>query len=190
MTFMPNLTPEEAAKIHAASLEVLERTGVKVEHQEATALLLKAGATKDDEGRILIPPPMVEEALEKARASSGQIQLFTRDGQPSILLGNGESYFGPGSDALEIRDFETGELRTATLEDVAINVTIADALDFTQGAKSRLEEQYERERRGWDLFYEVLDAVEAALEDKDDFAVALRRRAGELVAACRLADEE
>ena len=133
MTFKPNLTPAEAVKIHAASLEVLERTGVKLDHQEATALLLEAGATKDDEGRILIPPPMVEEALEKARASSGQIQLFTRDGQPSILLGNGETYFGPGSDALEIRDFETGKLRAATLEDVATNVTIADAVGLDRG---------------------------------------------------------
>ncbi len=130
MPFTPNLSPEEAAKIHSASLAVLEHTGVKIEHEQATVLLLEAGATKDDEGRILIPPPMVEEALEKARASSGQIQLFTRDGQPSILLGNGETYFGPGSDALEIRDFETGELRAATLADVATNVTIADALGF------------------------------------------------------------
>jgi trimethylamine--corrinoid protein Co-methyltransferase len=130
MTFTPHLTPEEAAKIHAASLALLQHTGVKVEHEEATALLLAAGATKDDEGRILIPPQMVEEGLEKAKASSGQIQLFTRDGEPSILLRNGETYFGPGSDALEIRDLDTGELRPATLEDVATNVTIADALGF------------------------------------------------------------
>jgi trimethylamine--corrinoid protein Co-methyltransferase len=130
MTFTPHLTPEEAAKIHAASLALLQHTGVKVEHEEATALLLEAGAAKDDEGRILIPSQMVEEALEKARASSAQIQLFTRDGEPSILLRNGETYFGPGSDALEIRDLDTGELRPATLEDVATNVTIADAVGF------------------------------------------------------------
>jgi trimethylamine--corrinoid protein Co-methyltransferase len=130
MTFTPHLTPEEAAKIHAASLALLQHTGVKVEHEEATALLLGAGAAKDDEGRILIPPQMVEEGLEKARASSEQIQLFTRDGEPSILLRNGETYFGPGSDALEIRNLDTGELRPATLEDVATNVTIADAVGF------------------------------------------------------------
>lgn len=130
MTFTLHLTPEEAAKIHAASLEVLKHTGVKVDHEEATALLLEAGATKDNEGRILIPPQLVVVALEKARTSSGQIQLFSRDGEPAILLGNGETYFGPGSDALEIRDFETGELRAATLADVATNVTVADAVGF------------------------------------------------------------
>jgi trimethylamine--corrinoid protein Co-methyltransferase len=129
-TYTPYLTDKQAAKIHAASLAVLQHSGVKVEHEEATALLLEAGAAKDDEGRILIFPQMVEEALEKARASSEQIQLFTRDGEPSILLRNGETYFGPGSDALEIRDLDTGGLRAATLEDVATNVTIADALGF------------------------------------------------------------
>jgi trimethylamine--corrinoid protein Co-methyltransferase len=130
MAFTPYLSPEETAKIHTASVQVLERTGIKVDHEEATALLLDAGATEDDEGRILISSLMVETALEKARASSAEIQLFTRDGEPSILLKNGQTYFGPGSDALEIRDLETGEFRTATLADVATNVTIADALNF------------------------------------------------------------
>ena len=59
MAFTPHLTPAEAARIHAASLGVLKNTGVKVEHEEVTALLLAAGAKKDDEGRILIFPQMV-----------------------------------------------------------------------------------------------------------------------------------
>jgi trimethylamine--corrinoid protein Co-methyltransferase len=130
MAFLPHLSFDEAEKIHTASLRVLEHTGIKVEHEEATALLLDAGATQDDDGRILISPRMVEIALEKAQASSTEIQLFSRDGEPSILLKNGRTYFGPGSDALEIRDIATGELRPATLDDVATNVTIADALGF------------------------------------------------------------
>jgi trimethylamine--corrinoid protein Co-methyltransferase len=130
MTYTPYLSNQQAARIHTASLALLQHTGVKVEHEEATALLLEAGAAKDDEGRIIIPSHIVEEGLEKARASSGQIQLFTRDGEPSILLRNGETYFGPGSDALEIRDLNTDELRSATLDDVAANVTVADAVGF------------------------------------------------------------
>jgi len=130
MAFTPYLSLDEAAQIHAASLHVLERTGIKVDHEEATDLLLDAGATKDDEGRTLIPRQMVGVALEKARASSAKTQLFNRNGEPSILLKNGHTYFGPGSDALEIRDVETGDLRPATLDDVATNVTIADALEF------------------------------------------------------------
>ena len=59
-----------------------------------------------------------------------RLLLFPILRKPSILLKNGQTYFGPGSDALEIRDLETGEFRTATLADVATNVTIADALGF------------------------------------------------------------
>lgn len=43
MAFLPYLSFDEAEKIHAASLRVLEHTGIKVEHEEATALLLDAG---------------------------------------------------------------------------------------------------------------------------------------------------
>ena len=126
----PILSQQDTKKLHSASLVVLQRTGVKVDHEEAAALLLDAGAGRDDEGRILIPGRLVDEALEKARATSSRIQLFTREGEPSILLEVGPTYFGPGSDALEIRDIETGELRPAILEDVATNVTVADAVGF------------------------------------------------------------
>ncbi len=126
----PILSQTEASSLHSASLNVLATTGVKVDHEEAAMLLLDAGAARDAEGRIQIPGWMVDEALEKARASSSQIQLFTREGEPSILLEVGQTHFGPGSDALEIRDIETGELRPAILADVATNVTVADAVGF------------------------------------------------------------
>jgi trimethylamine--corrinoid protein Co-methyltransferase len=130
MNYSPILTTDEAQKIHAASLEVLNRTGIKINHAEAADLLLDAGATRDAEERILIVPRLVEEALEKARAASGEIQLYTREGEPSINLRNGETYFGPGSDALEIRDLDSGEIRPATVADVGANVTVADAVGF------------------------------------------------------------
>lgn len=130
MKYTPNLAPEEAEKIHAASLNVLQYTGVKIDHAEATDLLLDAGAVRDEQGRILIPPRLVEEGLEKVRATSSEIRLYSRDGAPAMVLRNGETYFGPGSDALEIRDLGTGEIRPATVDDVGINVTVADAVGF------------------------------------------------------------
>ena len=47
------LSPKKAAKVHAATLQVLEETGVQLDHTEAESLYLEAGATKDKEGRIL-----------------------------------------------------------------------------------------------------------------------------------------
>ena len=74
-------SPQKATKIHEAALMVLERTGVKLDHEEAEDLYLKAGATKDDEGRILIPRSMVAEALEKARH---EIRMYNRDGKKAL----------------------------------------------------------------------------------------------------------
>jgi trimethylamine--corrinoid protein Co-methyltransferase len=132
MSYTPNLARDEAEKIHASSLQVLEHTGIRTEHDEAAALLLDAGAVRDGEDRILIPARLVEEAREKARAASSEIQIYDRDGEPAMLLRNGDTYFGPGSDALEIRDLDTDEIRPATAADVGTNVIVADAvgMDF------------------------------------------------------------
>ncbi len=119
------LSPSNAARIHQASLQVLENTGVKLNHEEAEALYLEAGAKKDVDGRILIPGSMVEEALEKAHSA---INLFSRDGERSIQLKNGNTYFGPGSDALYNIDKQSGDLRPSVLSDVTDNVKLADSL--------------------------------------------------------------
>jgi trimethylamine--corrinoid protein Co-methyltransferase len=116
---------KKAAKIHEAAVHVLLKTGVQLDHAEAESLYLGAGATKDKEGRILIPQHLVEEALEKSHA---QIKMYDRDGVASILVRNGKTYFGPGSDALYNIDRKSGERRYSTLSDVANNVRLADGL--------------------------------------------------------------
>lgn len=44
----------------------------------------------------------------------------------------------------------------------------------------------ERERRGWDLYYDILDILEEKLASGDEFACSLRERAGEIIGNCRL----
>ena len=119
------LSSNNAARVHRAALQVLENTGVKLDHEEAEALYLEAGAKKDGDGRILIPGSMVEEALKKANPT---IELYRRDGKPSIQLTSGKTYFGPGSDALYNIDKKSGELRHSVLSDVTENVRIVDGL--------------------------------------------------------------
>lgn len=43
---------------------------------------------------------------------------------------------------------------------------ISEALEFARGASSGLRTQYQRERQGWDLYYDILEAVEQALEKR------------------------
>jgi trimethylamine--corrinoid protein Co-methyltransferase len=121
------LPPQKAEKIHEATLKVLEKTGVKLDHEEAEELFLKAGAEKDQDGRILIPRKLVAEALAKIQPNR-RIRLFSRDGDKSIVTKIGRTYFGPGGDALYNIDPITLEFRRSRSTDIRNNVLIADAL--------------------------------------------------------------
>lgn len=121
------LSPRNAEIVHDASLQVLEQTGFKLEHKEALDLLLSAGATKDSEGRILIPRKLVNEAIEKTK-NKVRFKLFNRDGDRHLSVRAGNTYFGPGSDALYNIDLDTLTYRKSVLSDVANNVQIADSL--------------------------------------------------------------
>jgi trimethylamine--corrinoid protein Co-methyltransferase len=115
-----------AATIHDASLTVLERTGLRVDHDEGTALLVEAGATLDPEGRVLVPRELVARALGRA----APFKLWDREGHPALELACGETYFGPGSDALYQIEPGSEKRRDSRLSDVGRNVRLADALGF------------------------------------------------------------
>jgi len=63
---------------------------------------------------------------------------------------------------------------------------ISKALEFVRGESSALRTQYERERHGWNLYYDILDAVEEAIEKKDPFAVELRKKAQAIIQECKI----
>lgn len=126
------LTPRKSDVLHKASVRVLEQTGVKIGHEESIDLYLSAGAKKDDDGRVLIPARLVDEALEKIRClhknDTECMRLYDRDGENPIKIEMGRTYFGPGSDAMYNIDLDTGKRRQSVLSDVSTNVTIADKL--------------------------------------------------------------
>lgn len=119
-------------ELHYASLEVLRRTGVRVQLPEAVDLLLKAGCQLGDD-RVHIPPSLVEWAI---RSAPSQVVLCDRDGNPAIRIEGYKPYYGTGSDCLFVRDPYTGERRPARLDDVAAFAKLVDALphmDFAMG---------------------------------------------------------
>ena len=114
----------ECEKIHVASLEILERVGVDVHDQAARDLLVKAGAQADGI-RIRIPAYMVEKALSVAPKG---LTLYDRAGQVAIRAWGHRTYFGGGSDCLNVLDHRTGQRRRPALKDVVEAVTVMDAL--------------------------------------------------------------
>jgi trimethylamine--corrinoid protein Co-methyltransferase len=119
------LSLEQGDKIHAASLEILERIGVRIYLDEAIELLRKGGGTVEDGNLVRIPAGRVEWALASAPK---QVALFSRQGAPAILLGDGRCFYGPGSDCLNIIDHRGGERRKPVLQDVVEGARLCDAL--------------------------------------------------------------
>ncbi len=115
---------QEREKIHMASLEILERTGVDVHEEKARDLLVKGGA-KADGIRVRIPEHMVEEALSLAPK---RMTLHDRDGHVAIRAWGYNTYYGGGSDCLNVLDHRTGERRRPLLENVREAATLMDAL--------------------------------------------------------------
>ncbi|MBP1766509.1 MAG: trimethylamine methyltransferase, partial [Candidatus Aminicenantes bacterium] len=57
-----------------------------------------------------------------------EVTLFNREGKPAMRLGGDRSYYGPGSDCLNIIDHRSGVRRKALLQDVVEGATLCDHL--------------------------------------------------------------
>ncbi len=119
------LSEAQARKIHWASLEILERLGARLHHQEAIDLLRMGGADVSDGNLVRIPSGMVEKAFSTVPK---RVVLYNRYGESAMPLEGNRCFYGPGSDCMNIIDHRTGERRTPVLKDVAEGTTICDAL--------------------------------------------------------------
>jgi len=115
---------EEREKIHRATIEVLERIGVDVHDDKSRVLLVKGGA-KADGIRVRIPEYLVDKALA---VTPKQMTLYDRNRQPAIRAWGYNTYYGGGSDCLNILDHRTGHRRRPVLQDVVDAATVEDAL--------------------------------------------------------------
>jgi trimethylamine---corrinoid protein Co-methyltransferase len=107
------LDDEDCRRLHDATLEILADPGVDVLHEDARRMLASGGASVDGV-RVRIPAEMVAASLESAPT---EFTLPDRSGG-GLLIRNGETYYGTGSDCLYHRDAASGERRRARLDDV------------------------------------------------------------------------
>ena len=118
------LTLPQIEKIHQATLDILERTGVQVRNAEALALLQQAEASIEGE-RVRMKAQLVERALRMAPRS---IPIYNRSGEPAMCLEGWNSYFGTGSDCPSAIDPDTEEHRPSTKADVGRIAQLCDKL--------------------------------------------------------------
>jgi trimethylamine--corrinoid protein Co-methyltransferase len=120
------LSSNEIDRIHQASLNVLERTGVVFKSPEALKALEGAGATVDYGKELAkIPRQLVEEALSKVPE---RFMLYARNPQFDIEIGGGRIYFTNGFSATYILDSATMRRRLASLQDLENFTRIIDSL--------------------------------------------------------------
>jgi trimethylamine--corrinoid protein Co-methyltransferase len=118
------LAPDGLARLHAASLRVLDETGVAVGSAAIRDRLAGAGARVDGE-RVRLPAAMVADAL--AAAPHGYT-LGARDPAWDLPLDGAHGYLSVDGSAAEILDLETGVRRASTEADLAQVTRLADAL--------------------------------------------------------------
>jgi len=111
-------------RIHQASLEVLERTGVEISHPRALEILHGAGARVNGD-RVRMPSWMVEDALQKAPS---RLVLGNRDGERTVYLEGDRSWFGPSLDCVDYLDPLSNQRRRYVSDDCRVSAIIADAL--------------------------------------------------------------
>jgi trimethylamine:corrinoid methyltransferase-like protein len=111
-------------QIVSEAVDVLGKTGVLVENDEALQLLADAGC--ECKGRtVLFKENLVEESLKTTPHS---IEVYDRNGDLAMTLEGDAVHFDPGSGALKILDPVTLEEREPVTRDLIRFATLTDAL--------------------------------------------------------------
>jgi len=143
--------------IHRGTLEVLERTGVFVESDEALDVMADGGCQVDRETKtVKIPPHVVEDAVRAAPAS---VRLAGRVPENDIVLEGGRVGFTNFSAGIMVIDPRTGEYRKSTTQDVADLARMTDRLEAI--------DTYEHAVEGRDAPEETLAVRDAAIALKN-----------------------
>ncbi len=123
----PVLTKADIDEIHSAAVRGLERVGVKVGTAHGRMILKRAGADVDQRAQVVkFPPALVTEILRKPKA---HVVLHGRDpSQDADLDLHHVHVCNDGTGPLTL-DFETGERRPSTSEDLANSARVSNVLD-------------------------------------------------------------
>ena len=113
--------------IHDASLRILERTGMLIDHKGGRDLLQEAGAEVDNKrGIVRFPPELVEHSLENAPRT---LIYAGRDPEHDMILkAGGEVYSRTTTGETTYVDLKSGQYRRAKIDDMKEFALLADAL--------------------------------------------------------------
>lgn len=120
------LSQQQIEQIHESTLEVLRKTGVLFEHEEALRILGEAGCEVDFDTRVAKFPAGLVEGCLRSAPSSFTLRAIERE--YDLHLGGTRVAFSSGT-AVDVLDTLSGERRPATLKDAVDVIRILDKLD-------------------------------------------------------------
>lgn len=119
------LTEKDIRRIYATALDLLDRLGMGEVPPRLRADLIAAGAKDNGAGRVLLPPVLVERAIDQAAKT---FVLHGRDPERSIEVGGNRVYFGTGGAAVQTLDLDSAVYRPSTLADLHNFTRLQDTL--------------------------------------------------------------
>jgi trimethylamine--corrinoid protein Co-methyltransferase len=130
------LSPQEVRQIDAASMHILENTGLRVNLARARDVFREAGARVDEaEKRVRLPERLVREAIARA---PGRFTLYGADPEFRLEIGTEATHFAALGTPTRLIDPDSGALRPITLEDLRTHLRLIDGLDHIHNSQMDL----------------------------------------------------
>jgi trimethylamine--corrinoid protein Co-methyltransferase len=121
------LTPQEVQRIHAATLDIIEKVGVRFPSRRALEIWEAHGAAVEHEKMIVrVKPQLIEDALKTCPPAYA---LCARDPQQDCPMDGNHVFLGTDGCGVEVIDIHTQQRRTSVLQDVADIARLADATE-------------------------------------------------------------
>ncbi len=122
------LNAEQINLVHDYSIQILEKTGIKVECTTALNIFKKSSAVKTDNEVVYIQQELIDHALKNAPSN---IEVFDRNGNSAFHLGKkqgNETYFGIGVTNTYFQDIESSEVEVFTRKHMQYCTKLGDLL--------------------------------------------------------------
>jgi len=113
-------------RIHGATVEILQRMGMKIWEPTALRLFRDAGAEVDEKTMMArISEDLLKETVRKAPR---EFKLYGRDPSYVLDMSGNRVHFGPSGLAVKVHDLD-GRIRPGKMKDVGDLARLVDALD-------------------------------------------------------------
>jgi len=124
---LKSMTEDDILKIHDSSLEVLGRTGIEIDCDEALDICQKGGCKVNKKTKVVrFPSHLVEEMISKCPK---KVLFAGRDPEKDFVAGRREIGFTNFGTGLFTEELDGKTVRGSTVQDLKDIVRLCDALD-------------------------------------------------------------